>query len=324
MAQTVIVTGGAGYIGSHACKALAKAGFVPVVYDNLSLGFKESVLYGPLEVGDVRDKVRFAEVVARHRPVAVMHFAALIAVGDSVKDPAAYYETNTLGAWNVLEAVRSAGVPFVFSSTAAVYGIPAASPVDEEAETRPINPYGQSKLAVEKMLADYGAAYGLKYAALRYFNACGADVEGELGLRNMDPPHLIPSALEVLIGTRPSLRIFGTDYPTADGTAVRDYIHVTDLAEAHVAALKNLLAGGGSAVLNLGAGRGYSVREVVEAVEAVTGKTLTVVKEARRAGDPPALVADSAKARTVLGWEPKYSDLERIVQTGWDWRRKLA
>jgi UDP-glucose-4-epimerase GalE len=324
MAKTVIVTGGAGYIGSHACKALAKAGFVPVVYDNLSLGFEESVLYGPLEIGDVRDEVRFAEVMAKHKPVAVMHFAALIAVGDSVKDPAAYYETNTLGAWKVLEAVRRAGVPFVFSSTAAVYGIPESSPVREDALLSPINPYGQSKLAVERMMADYGAAYGLKFAALRYFNACGADVEGEIGLRNVNPPHLIPSALEVLMGTRPALRVFGTDYPTADGTAVRDYIHVTDLAEAHVAALDYLLKGGESAILNLGSGRGYSVQEIVEAVETATGKDLAVVKEARRAGDPPVLVADCAKAKDLLGWAPKYSDLATIVRTGWAWRQKLA
>lgn len=324
MAKTVIVTGGAGYIGSHACKALAKAGFVPVVYDNLSLGFKEAVLYGPLEIGDVRDEVRFAEVMAKHKPVAVMHFAALIAVGDSVKDPAAYYETNTLGAWKVLEAVRRAGVPLVFSSTAAVYGIPERSPVREDAPLQPINPYGQSKLAVERMLADYGTAYGLKFVALRYFNACGADIEGEIGLRNVNPPHLIPSALEVLMGTRPALKVFGTDYATADGTAVRDYIHVTDLAEAHVAALEYLLTGGESVVLNLGSGRGYSVQEIIEAVEAVTGKDLAVVKEARRAGDPPALVADATKAMTLLGWAPKYSDLATIVRSGWEWRKTLA
>lgn len=320
---TVIVTGGAGYIGSHTCKALQQAGFQPVVFDNVTTGFRENVQFGPLVEGDVRDAAAFQAAMETYKPVAVMHFAALLSVGESVSKPADYYQVNTLGAWNVLQSVRQAGIPFVFSSTAAVYGIPQQVPVKEDAPKSPINPYGASKLMVENMLADYSAAYGLKYAALRYFNACGADPELQLGPRQPNPTHLIPSAMEALLGTRAPLGIFGADYPTPDGTAVRDYVHVSDLAAAHVAALQYLLGGGESTSLNLGTGQGYSVRNILDAIATTTGQTVPHDTHPRRAGDPPVLVADATQAKTRLNWQPKLSDLPTIVSTGWAWRKAL-
>lgn len=322
--RTILVTGGAGYIGSHTCKALVNAGFSPVVYDNLSTGYRESVQFGPLVEGDIRDAALLQKTFAGHKPVAVMHFAAKLAVGESVEKPEEYYDVNVRGAWNILHNARTAGIPIVFSSTAAVYGIPETFPVTENAPLAPINPYGHSKRMVEQMLADSSHAYGLKYASLRYFNACGADAEGQLGLRQTNPTHLIPSAIEAILGTRPPLLVFGTDYPTEDGTAVRDYIHVTDLAEAHVAALNYLLGGGDSNIFNLGTGRGYSVKQIVDAVESATGQQVPHQNHERRAGDPPALVAAVEKARNILAWQASQSDLPNIVSTAWSWRQQLT
>lgn len=327
--QNILVTGGAGYIGSHACQALAAAGYQPIVYDNLSTGSAEAVQFGPLVQGDIRDGAALKACFEKYQPVAVMHFAALIAVGESVTSPADYYHVNTFGAWQLLNAMREAQpgkapVPLVFSSTAAVYGIPEASPIPENAKLAPINPYGQSKLMVEKMLADYGHAYGLRSVALRYFNAAGSSLDNSIGLQNRNPTHLIPVALEAIIGSRPELQIYGSDYPTPDGTAIRDYIHVVDLANAHVAALQYLLAGGEGTILNLGTGQGNSVQEVLHAVAEVTAQPVPASKHPRRAGDPPALVADSSRAQKLLNWKPRHSDLPTIVRTAWTWRQSLT
>lgn len=327
--KTILVTGGAGYIGSHACQALAAAGYTPVVYDNLSTGIPEAVRFGPLVVGDIRDGAAFKACIEEHKPAAVMHFAALIKVGESVEQPADYYHVNTMGAWTILNAIRetapaSGPIPIVFSSTAAVYGIPESSPIAEDAVLLPINPYGRSKLMVERMLADYAAAYNLRSVALRYFNAAGSSLDNAIGLNNRNPSHLIPSALEAIMGTRPEMQVFGTDYPTPDGTAVRDYIHVVDLANAHVAALEYLLNGGETTALNLGTGQGNSVNEVLDAVAGVVGRPVPTVKHPRRAGDPPALVADSSRAQKLFNWKPTHSDLPTIVKTAYAWRQTLA
>lgn len=326
--RKVLVTGGAGYIGSHACQALAAAGYTPVVFDNLSTGTREAVKFGPLVVGDIRDGDAIKAALIEHQPVAVMHFAALIAVGESVTRPAAYYHVNTIGAWQLLNAVRETSpnfhmLPVVFSSTAAVYGIPEVSPIPENAPLAPINPYGHSKLMVEQMLSDFSNSYGLRSVALRYFNAAGSSLDGSLGLNNRNPTHLIPVALEAILGTRPELQIFGADYPTPDGTAVRDYIHVVDLANAHVAALEYLLKGGSTTTFNLGTGQGHSVQEVIDAISAVTSREVPANTHPRRAGDPPALVADSSRAQKVLNWKPRHSDLPTIVRTAWTWRQTL-
>ena len=266
---TVLVTGGAGYIGSHACKALAAAGYRPVTYDNLSIGNRWAVRWGPLERGDILDAARLHEVFKLHRPVGVLHFAALALVGESMQAPGLYYRTNVTGAVNLLDACRIHDAPaFVFSSTCAVYGTPERMPIAEDAAPRPINPYGASKLMVERILDDYDMAYGLRHVALRYFNAAGADPEGEIGEARDVETHLVPLALDAVLGRRPALKVFGDDYPTPDGTAVRDYIHVSDLAEAHVRALGLLLDGQPSRKLNLGTGHGYSVRQVLDAAAA--------------------------------------------------------
>ncbi len=324
----VLVTGGAGYIGSHACQALAAAGYTPVVYDNLSTGTRDAVKFGPLVEGDIRDGEAIKAALQQYKPVAVMHFAALIAVGESVTKPSAYYHVNTIGSWQLLNAVRETCpafnmIPIVFSSTAAVYGIPQISPIPEDAPLAPINPYGHSKLMVEQMLSDFSNSYGLRSVALRYFNAAGSSLDGSLGLNNRNPTHLIPVALEAVLGTRPELQIFGADYPTPDGTAVRDYIHVVDLANAHVAALEYLLNGGSTTRFNLGTGHGHSVQEVISAITEVTARAVPANTHPRRAGDPPALVADSTRAQKELNWKPKYSDLSTIVRTAWSWRQSL-
>ncbi|MCR6631809.1 MAG: UDP-glucose 4-epimerase GalE [Magnetospirillum sp.] len=315
---SVLVTGGAGYVGSHACKALAAAGYEPVTYDDLSTGHPDLVKWGPLEEGPLGDAERLAGVVAHYRPVAVLHFAARSLVGDSVRDPAATYRTNVAATLTLLEVMRRFGIEaLVFSSTCATYGNPERVPIDEDTPQAPINPYGWSKLMVERLLADHGAAYGLQWAALRYFNAAGADAEAETGEDHRPESHLIPRAILAAVGEVPALDLFGTDWPTPDGTCIRDYVHVSDLARWHVAALDHLLAGQGSVALNLGTGRGWSVRQVLAAVERVTGRVVPVRLAARRAGDPPVLVADPARARAVLGAEPHYTDLEPIVDTAW-------
>ncbi len=320
MRMRVLVTGGAGFIGSHAAKALARAGFEPVVFDNLSTGHRWAVRWGPLVVGDLTSPARVEAALKEHAVEAVIHFAAHAYVGESMADPRKYYRTNVAGSLNLLDAMLDAGIKqIVFSSTSASYGVPEVVPIPEDHPQRPINPYGETKVAVEHALRWYGEAYGLSWTALRYFNAAGADPEGEIGADHDPETRLIPLVIKAALGQRSYVEIYGTDYPTPDGTAVRDYVHVSDLADAHVRALEYLLDGGESAALNLGTGRGYSVREVVRMVEKVGGRPVPVRETGRRPGDPPVLVADPAKAGRVLGWRPRYADLETIVATAWRW-----
>ena len=314
----ILVTGGAGYIGSHACKALAQAGYTPVAYDNLVYGHEESVRWGPLEVGDIADRARLDAVIAHYNPQAVMHFAAYAYVGESVQDPAKYYRNNVAGTLTLLEALVQHGVQrIVFSSTCATYGVPERTPIDEAHPQRPINPYGASKLMIERMLQDFDVAYGLRSVALRYFNAAGADPEGEIGEEHDPETHLIPLALQAALGAGPALQVYGTDYPTPDGSCIRDYIHVADLAQAHVLALDYLASGGDSTAINLGTGRGHSVLEVIETARHITGRDIPVILTDRRPGDPPILTAAADKASTLLGWQPTYTDLAEILRHAW-------
>ncbi len=319
--RTILVTGGAGYIGSHACKALAEAGHVPITYDNLSTGNRWAVRWGPLEIGDIHDASRLHDVFRKHRPEGVIHFAARALVGESVSHPTLYYRDNISGALSVLDAARTHDVgAFVFSSTCAVYGQPDAMPIAEDVPPRPMNPYGASKLMVERILADYHAAYGLPFMALRYFNAAGASASGEIGERRDIETHLIPLAIEAALGRRPPLTILGDDYPTPDGTPVRDYIHVEDLALAHLRALDLLLGGGAARVVNLGTGRGHSVSEVLSSIEAVSGRRVPTTVGPRRPGDPPELVAAATAARQLLGEDiTARSDLANIVSSALKW-----
>ena len=318
--NNILVTGGAGYIGSHACKALARAGYSPITYDNLIHGHEWAVQWGPLERGDILDTARLAEVLKTYRPAAVMHFAAFAYVGESVTDPAKYYGNNVAGTLSLLDAMRQTGVEkMVFSSTCATYGTPAALPIAEDAPQNPINPYGASKLMIERILADYGAAYGLHSVALRYFNAAGADGEGELGEAHDPETHLIPLVLEAAAGRRPHVTLFGDDYATPDGTCIRDYIHVSDLAQAHVLAMAKLGSGSLRPAYNLGTGRGTSVAEIIAAASAVTGREIRIVKGARRGGDPAALFADPGRSGSDLGWKARHSSITEIVETAWGW-----
>jgi UDP-glucose-4-epimerase GalE len=315
----ILVTGGAGYIGSHAAKALRRAGRSVVIYDNLSAGHREAALDAPFELGDIADGERVRHVIRRHAVTAVMHFAARLDVGESVRDPAGYYRNNVSGTLALLEAMVAESVlHFVLSSTCAVYGEPERTPLDEGHATCPINAYGETKLAIERALPHFGRAYGLRAVCLRYFNAAGADPEGELGEDHDPEIHLIPRAIDAAMGGRP-LEVFGTDYPTPDGTCARDYIHVSDLAAAHVAALGRLERGGLSAVYNLGNGRPFSVLEVISSVERVTGRTVPRALSGRRPGDPAVLFASNARARADLSWVPRFGDLEAIVDTAWRW-----
>lgn len=319
----ILVTGGAGYIGSHTVKELLRAGYEVVVLDDLSAGHREFVLTPHFVRGDIRDRATLDGVFRRYPITAVMHFAALTSVPESVEDPARYYEVNLLGTWNVLEAMRAHGVKlFVFSSSAAVYGDPQKVPIPEEHPAQPKSPYGRTKRMVEEILADYEKAYAFRYVSLRYFNAAGSDPDGEIGEWHEPERHLIPIVLEVALGKRPYLEIFGTDYETPDGTGVRDYIHVTDLARAHVRALQHLEAGGESRVYNLGIGRGYSVREVVEVCRRVTGRDIPVREGPRRPGDPAVLVADPSRALREMGWQPRFTELAPLVETAWRWMLK--
>lgn len=321
MRETILVTGGAGYVGSHACLALAEAGFQPVVYDNLSNGHAEHVLWGPLEQGDIRDAERLDAVFAAHKPAAVMHFAALIEVGESVKDPQRFYEVNVTGALSVIAAARRAGVDkLVFSSTCATYGAPVRVPMDETHPQAPLNPYGDSKLMVERVLLDLDRYSGFRSAILRYFNAAGADPEGRIGEKHDPETHAIPLAIRAALGLGGGFKLFGTDYDTRDGTAVRDYIHVLDLADAHVRALKRLLDGGSTEAFNLGTGRGVTVRELVGAIGQACGG-FSVEEGPRRGGDAPILVADAAKAEELLGWKPSRG-LHEIVNSAAEWHRR--
>jgi UDP-arabinose 4-epimerase len=319
--RTVLVTGGAGFIGSHTCKALAAHGFLPVAFDNLSRGHAEFVRWGPFMQGDILHPAALDEAFERHRPGAVIHFAALAYVGESVSQPLAYYRVNVAGLVNIVEAMlRHATRTIVFSSSCATYGIPDSLPIAESAPQRPINPYGRSKLACEQILNDACAAADLRVAILRYFNAAGADLEQELVERHDPETHLIPLAIDAATGSGPALQIFGADYPTADGTCERDFIHVSDLASAHVEALRHLNAGNRSLTLNLGTGSAASVRNVIAAVERLTGLTVPLMLAARRPGDPPVLVADASLARSVIGFKPRFSDLDTMVATAWQAR----
>jgi UDP-arabinose 4-epimerase len=318
---TILVIGGAGYIGSHTCRALAASGHTPVVYDNLCRGHADFVRWGPLVVGDVLDRAVLDRTFAHYRPGAVIHFAALAYVGESVSDPLSYYKTNVAGMVNVLEAMSEAAIDkIVFSSSCAIYGVPDSVPIAEAAAQRPISPYGRSKLMCEQMLRDAAAAQNLGFVILRYFNAAGADPSGGLPERHDPETHLIPLALDAAIGNAPPLRVFGTDYATRDGTCERDFIHVSDLATAHVEALSHI-GDDMPRAFNLGSGRAHSVLEVVACVERVIGKEVPLVHAARRLGDPPSLFADPASAKRHLGFEPKYSRLETIVETAWRSRR---
>ena len=321
----ILVTGGAGYVGAHACKALAARGYRPIVFDNLVYGHEAAVKWGPLEVGDIADRARLDAVIAEHQPQAVMHFAAFTYVGESVADPGKYYRNNVAGTLSLLEAMRDHRIGrLVFSSTAATYGMPDAVPIPETAPKAPINPYGQSKWTAEQMIADFAAAHGLRSVALRYFNAAGADPDGEIGECHDPESHLIPLAMQAVTGDGPPLTLFGDDYPTPDGTCIRDYIHVADLADAHVRALERLDRRDGADAFNLGTGSGASVRQVLDAVERVAGKPVPHSIGPRRAGDPAELVSDPKKAMHELGWTPAMSDLDTIVATAWDWHRRNA
>jgi UDP-arabinose 4-epimerase len=325
MSHTVFVTGGAGYVGSHACKILARAGYQPVVFDNLSRGHREAVRWGPLVEGDLADRERLVLAFKTYRVSAVMHFAAYAYVGESVSDPALYYRNNLAGTLSLLEAMREARIDrIVFSSTCATYGLPEQIPIRETAQQIPVNPYGETKLAIERALRWYGEAYGLRSVALRYFNAAGADPEGEIGELHEPETHLIPLVLQTALAQRSHIDVYGTDYPTADGTAIRDYIHVEDLADAHLRALEYLSAGRESAALNLGTGTGHSVREVIAAAEALSGRTIPWRDAERRLGDPPVLVADPSLAAKTLGWRARCSDLPTIIRTAFAWHKSRA
>lgn len=318
-----IVTGGAGYVGSHCCKELAKAGYAPVVIDNLFRGHKELVKWGPFHEADVLDEESLCKIFKEYNPTSVFHFAGLTYVGESVGSPDIYYKNNTEGTISVLNAMKRTGCPaIIFSSTAATYGNPMYTPLDENHPQNPINPYGLSKLFIEYILRDYETAYGIKYTALRYFNASGADVEGQTGEMHEPETHLIPLVIQAALGIRENIKIFGTDYPTPDGTAIRDYIHVTDLASAHVKALKRLLEGNKSECMNLGTGTGYSVKEVIESVRRVSGKDVPSTESPRRAGDPPVLVANPSKAKEKLCWECAIPKLDEIVKTALNWHTR--
>ena len=316
--QTILVTGGAGFIGAHTCKALAVHGLQPIAFDNLSRGHRDTVQWGPFVQGDVLKPDDLEQVFKRYQPKSVVHFAAFAYVGESVAQPLAYYQNNVSGLINLLDAmVRHGADTIVFSSSCTVYGIPDTLPIAETAPQRPISPYGRSKLMCEQILLHAEAAHGLRVAVLRYFNACGADPDGELSERHDPETHLIPLAVDAASGRGPPLQIFGTDYPTLDGTCERDFIHVADLAAAHVVALRHIMNGAETLTLNLGTGRPYSILEVVSAIERVTGRQVPVIHAGRRPGDPATLVADTSRAERLLDFRPNYSDLETIIQTTW-------
>ncbi len=322
MNRSILVTGGAGYIGSHACKELAGAGYTPVTLDNMVYGHEWAVQWGPLVRGDISDHQVLDQVFDLYRPQAVIHFAAYAYVGESVTDPAKYYRNNVAGTLALLEAMLRHGCrDMVFSSTCATYGNPVSIPIPENHPQQPINPYGRGKLMIEQILSDFDAAYGLKNISLRYFNAAGADPEGCIGEDHEPETHLIPLAVMAALKLKQKLNIFGQDYPTLDGTAVRDYIHVSDLARAHIQALEYMRSEKKSDFFNLGTGYGHSVQQVVEMVQKISGIRVPVKKTVRRKGDPPVLVASADKAVSKLGWQPKMNDLETIIETAWNWHK---
>ncbi len=319
----LLVTGGAGYIGSHVVKALGSQNHELIIYDNLSTGHREAVTHGELVVGDLEDTSKLSSLFKTHNFDGVLHFAGSIKVPESVENPIKYFKNNTMNSLKLIELCKEFNVnKFIFSSTAAVYGIPESGLCSEELETRPINPYGHSKLMTEQMLKDVSASSDFKYVALRYFNVAGADPEGQIGQSFPDPFHLINVACELACGKRKDIKVFGTDYPTPDGTCVRDYIHVCDLASAHVAALNYLAAGGESNFFNCGYGRGFSVKEVLTKVSEVLGKKLNIIEEGRRAGDPASLTAVASKIHQHLDWKPQYEDLSFIIKTAYEWEQK--
>lgn len=323
---TILVTGGAGYIGSHAVLALKRAGYGVVVLDNLVYGHRdlvEQVLQVDLIVGDINDRPLLDELFAKYDIAAVMHFSAYAYVGESVTTPDKYYRNNVVATLTLLEAMQAASIDkFVFSSTCATYGVPKTVPIPEDHPQSPINPYGATKLMVERILADFDVAYGFKSVCFRYFNAAGADPTGLLGEDHDPETHLIPLVLQTALGKRQSVSIFGTDYDTPDGTCIRDYIHVSDLADAHILGVEYLLQGGDSTIFNLGNGNGFSVREIIDTAKQVTGREIKVVESDRRAGDPPALVGSGAKARKILGWNPQYPEIDKIISHAWNWHQK--
>ncbi len=322
MTRNILVTGGAGYIGSHACKELSRWGYSPIVFDNLERGHGRAIKWGPLVIGDLANKDEIRSAIESFHIEAVVHFAAFAYIGESVQNPGLYFRNNVANTLNLLDAMTETKVrDIVFSSTCAVYGVPGVLPITEDTPVAPINPYGESKLQVERILACYEKAHGLRWSALRYFNAAGADPDGEIGENHSPETHLIPLAMQAALGHAAPLQIFGTDYPTADGTAIRDYIHVTDLADAHVRALAYLFSGGESGAFNLGTGQGISVKEIVREIEAISKLRVPVIEAARRPGDPPQLVANTLRANRILGWSPKYSDVRTIVQTALRWEQ---
>lgn len=324
MTRTVLVTGGAGFVGSHVCKALAQAGYQPVVYDNLCRGFASAVKWGPLEIQDLADVDALRLIIKKYKIKAVMHFAAYAYVGESMSEPRLYFENNVANSLNLLNAMLDTGVyTLVVSSSCATYGVPAEIPISEDHEQKPVNPYGESKLMLERVIDWYVRTYGLNAVILRYFNAAGADPDGEIGENHENETHLLPIAIQTALGKHSHLPIFGTDYATTDGTAVRDYVHVTDLADAHVKALAHLLNGGAGGAFNLGTGHGLSVLDIVRAVERFSRESVPIKIEPRRDGDPPILVADPTRANSELAWLPHHSDLESIVETAWRWQNRL-
>ena len=321
----ILVTGGAGYIGSHCCKALALAGYEPVTYDNLERGHRRAVKWGPLEEGDIHDQDRLGDVINKYSPEAVMHFAAYTYVGESVEHPEMYYKNNVEGTFALLEVMKDTKIDkMVFSSSCAIYGEPEFLPITEEHPKKPVNPYGQSKLRVELLLKQFAHDAGIRSIALRYFNAAGADPENEIGEDHNPETHLIPLVIQAAIGIRPDITVYGNDYDTPDGTCIRDYIHVTDLAEAHVLALDSLEQESLSTAYNLGNGRGFSVNEIISKVKEITGREIPVVIGDRRPGDPPVLIGSNEFIKKELDWQPKYQELDQIIKTAWDWHNKLA
>ncbi|BAZ45464.1 UDP-glucose 4-epimerase [Chondrocystis sp. NIES-4102] len=324
--MAILVTGGAGYIGSHSVLKLQEEGYEVVVLDNLVYGHQdivENVLKAKLIVGDTSDRTLLKQVFSEHQIEAVMHFAAYAYVGESVTKPAKYYQNNVVGTLTLLEEMLEASIKkFIFSSTCATYGVPQAIPITEDQPQHPINPYGATKLMVERILQDFSVAYDFRSVCLRYFNAAGADPQGRIGEDHNPETHLIPLILQTALGHREAISIYGTDYDTPDGSCIRDYIHVNDLAQAHFLALKYLLADGGTDVFNLGNGNGFSVKEVIDTARKITGKEIKAIECDRRPGDPPSLVGSGEKARTILGWQPQYSDIEAIVTHAWQWHQQ--
>ena len=321
--MNVLVTGGAGYVGSHVCKALKRAGHVPITYDNLTTGYESLVQYGPFVKGDIADYNNVLQSITEYKIEAIIHLAALSIVGESTRDPGSYYKNNVSGSLTLIEAAVAGKVKaFVFSSSAAVYGLPLSIPIEEEHPVAPINPYGASKAMIERMLEDFKKAHGIEFALLRYFNAAGADPDLEIGEMHDPETHLIPLCIKAVLGKLEYMEIFGTDYKTQDGTAVRDYIHVSDLASAHIQSLRVILEKNESLTLNLGSERGFSVQEIIESVEKISGKKIRVKKSKRRPGDPPVLIASARKARECLGWRPEYEQIDEIIQTSYEWEKK--